>query len=900
MHRFCLLVCFFLLGLATAQEATQAPQGELAEIRIEGVSDPILESLIRVRLVSRPGVPVDEIDLEAEGNQVYNLGAFSEVSLSIEPRPVGPVLFVRVKENPPIRDVALRGVQVFPRGEVLRVLEQQNLIEEGQIYNTIRAQEAVETLQAIYRQQGYPGTIPVRLEVRPAGEAPEGVEGIPEGEDEPPPVADVSEAEAVRLIYTVNESPPLEEITFQGATVLDEARLRELFRPLENAETLNLQTYAAVTQRVAEAYEERGFVGSGVDPQRTELEGGTLRVQLGEREIVSLDTTAIGVDPSQLSLEPGDLYNRDVLLEDVQRLAEGRSSDIRIEEQPVGEEGVRVVFASGPPDSAGPIERIRMEGNTVFTDAELRERLQLEVGETFTSALAQEDFLRLAEFYADAGYVLVPEPAFNFVDGTYVQRVREVKVAGYEVDLQTEDPRTEESVITRYLPEVGSVYNQEEVERGIQRINGLQIVQLGQIGDRISHILIPTQEPDEQIVRFIARELPSRTITPSAELTTEGGVSFGADLSVIDNNLFGRAHRASASLSARTSDIGFLVGGSLSYSIPWLYADFLDFQEVPTEVSGQIFSEVRTNQPLSAGGQTSVCPDGSQECAVEERVTIGEYTQRDTGVRFGIGRPIVENLSANLSVRFTNSSYYLEPPEAVCTPSEEDEANPDCSLPREQGLQYLPQSGFSSFIGTTLAYDTRDNPEFPREGYRFTVGGGVGFGTDFEVEGEQRGYVYEQLEVGARTYLAPFENPSHVFAFRFNAGHQFGAAYPESRLFIVGNTNNEATQIRGYGRDDVNPSRTYAVGTAEYRYDFGLSTAVTQTVVGIAFADLGYASSVTALEGYFTPLLPSVGVALQLNVGFGGGLALPPLRFDYGFSPANPTGVFGFRLGFNF
>jgi outer membrane protein insertion porin family len=890
-HLF-VLTCLLLptaWAQASAQSAPSATQtaeivGELAEVRVEGVSNPTTESLVRVRLVARPGTPVESLNLEAERNRVYNLGTFSEVSVSLEASGDGPVMVVRVRENPPIGAVELRGSQLRTEA-VLAALQQENLIEVGSPFNSARAQEAVETLQAIYRQAvGFPGTVPVTLTVLPMvpGEAPppEAEEG--EGEAAPASV-DFAEAEALRLIYTVDESPPLDTLTFAGATVLGESELRDLFRPLENATAFDLQLYTEAVQRVADAYEARGFRGSGVDAQRSELVGGTLRVQLVELTILSLDTTAIGVAPGELSLQPGDLFNYDALLADVRRLAEGGDRDIRLETQTTPEGGVRVTFTSEPPGTAGPITAVRLEGNTVLTDDELLEVLTLGVGDTFTSALAQEDFARLNERYAAAGYVLVPEPNFNFLDGTYVQRLREVRIAGYEVDLG-ESPRTNPEVITRYLPPVGSVYNQNAVQRGVLQISRLQIVQPTQIG------LLPTEDPSEQIVRFAARELPSRTLRPSAELTTEGGVAFGTDLSVSDTNLFGEAHRASASISARTSDLGFLVGGSLAYTVPWLYVDFLDFQEVATELSGEIFSEVVSNQPLTFEGGRRVCLGGG-ECPDEERVLIGEYTQRDSGFRFGVGRPVIPNLSASLTARFTRSDYALEPPAEVCAPGAITDT---CALPLEQARAFVPQAGFSSFVGSSLAYDTRDNPEFAREGYRLTLGGGVGFGNDFSVAGVQQGYTYQQLELGARTYVAPFENRNHVFAFRANAGHQFGAEYPESRLFVVGDTNNEATQIRGYRREDISPAQTYATATAEYRYDFGLATAVTQTVVGLAFVDLGYASSVGAA------LLPSAGVGLQINIGFGGGLAIPPLRLDYGFSPAHPTGVFGFRLGFNF
>lgn len=865
----------------------------LSDIRLEGIESSVLQSLVRVRLVARPGMPLKDIDLSAERNRIYNMGSFSQVSLSVLPSEAGPVLHVKAVENPPIDAVVLRGVNLFDkaqRQQIEQILAQQNLLSKGQVYNSTRAQEGVVTLQNIYRQVGFPGNIPITLDVKEKAQ---------------------KRSKALRVVYTVNEKPPVDEVKFSGSTVLDEGELSRIFAGVGNAEAFDLPSFVQAEQAVSERYKELGFRGSGVDAAATQLANGILDVRLRELKILSIDTSAIGIPASDLSLKPGDLYNYDTLLKDIARVAKGRQNDIRFETSPPVGDRIQVIFASGPPASAGPIRQIAIEGNTVFSDAELRLQLQLKVGQTFTSALAAEDFTRLQNYYAEEGYLLVPQVDFNFRNGTYIQRLKEVKIAGYQVDLGTPHPRTERAVITRYLPEVGTIYNQQTMERGIIEINQLQILQLGPVNNRLSHALIPTKNPQEQIVRFIAREMPTRTITPSAELSTEGGVSFLADIAVSDKNLWGQAHSVSASINTKTSDIGFLAGGSLSYNVPWLYVDFLDFKKMPTSVSGEIYSTATTNQPLTKDGRQRIHqnPAFTGKCAETDPnfadcALIGEYTQRDTGFRVGLGRLLIPNLTGNLSAKFTQSDYMMEPPKParVCKVGAAAKENENCYLPEAAGLAYLPQSGFSSYVGSSLAFDNRDNPQFARAGYRVNLSGGVGFGNDYETpEGVQQGYTYEQLETGARTYLTPFKNRSHIFAFRIDAGHQFGAAYPDSRLFIVGNTNNEATQIRGYRTEDIDPSKTYLTGSAEYRYDFGLSTPVTQTIVGIGFIDAGYASSVSYdPEIFASPMLLSAGVAVQLNIGFGGGLAIPPLRFDYGFSPKHPTGVFGFRLGFNF
>jgi outer membrane protein insertion porin family len=869
----CLIALFF--ALAHAQ-----PSGNLIEVRIEGVSETFRENLIRTTLSARVGTPVERVDLEAERNRILGIGTFSEVSLSIEDRGRGPILFVRVRENPPIAEIEIVGTQL-EREPLKNALNQANLLAPGTVYNTLRAQEGIRTLQDIYRQAvGFPFEVPVTLDVLPTT---------------------VDGEEAVTLRYTVTENVPLSEVVFEGSSVLSDEELSRIFAPLERADAFNFLQYQEAVTAVAEAYRERGFRQSGVDQARTELIDGSLQVRFRELRIVGIDATAVGIAPGELSLGVGDLYNYDVLLEDVRRLAAGRSSDIRIEELVTGAGDVRVRFVVGPPDSAGPVEGIEIEGNTVFSDEELEGLLILREGDTFTSELAREDFRRIRERYAREGYFIVDRPDFNYLDGTYLQRIQEVRIAGYDIVFEDEEARTEETVITRYLPPVGSVYNQPQVRRNLREVARLGVVELRGEGPTIPD---PSQ-PDQAIVTLVVREAQTRTFSPSLEYATDTGLQ--ASLSYSDTNFQGQAHNVGAEVTALTSDLGFQLGISLSYSIPWLYLDFLDFQEVPTSVSASIFSVVSTNQPLfDRQGSTRIGYPGLP-ATEENRVFIGEYTERNTGVSFTVGRPIFENTTARVSVRLGLNGYFLEPPRRPCEVEDGEVVNRNCELPEEFDElreSFLPQSGASGFVSSTVVYDNRDSFEFPREGLSASARVGFGFGTDFRnpETNEQQGYSYQQLEVGFKTYLllrdlAPaIDDPNHVFAFKLNAGHQFGGLYPTSRYFIVGDTPNEATQIRGYRRDDILPSRTYLTGSIEYRYDFGFDTIATETVIGILFVDVGYASSVPGFEDYRTPLLAGVGAGLQLNLGFGG-FALPPLRLDYGFSQRNPAGKLSFRLG---
>jgi outer membrane protein insertion porin family len=873
---FVLLIMMLGWGVAQTQAQSSEIRGNLAEVRIVGVSDPTQERIIRASISARPGIPAARVDLEAERNLILSIGSFSEVSLSIEDRGQGPVLFIQVRENPTIAEVVLEGLHPsFDRTQLLTILNDQHLLTPGLIYNTRRAQEAIATIQQIYRESaGFPFEPPVTLDVQPVDEGAE--RGTP-----------------VRLVYTVTENVPLTEVTFEGNTVLEDEVLENIFAPLERTGEFNIEQYIPAVQEVERAYSDRGFRQSGVNRAATHLEGGTLAVRFQEYRIASIDTTAVGISPQDLTLQVGDLFNYDVLLQDIRRLAAGRSSDIRID--PVFFEGrVRVIFRTGPPESAGPVEAIDIEGNTVFTDEQLRELLILSEADTFTSALAEEDFRRLQAHYADAGYALVNQPDFNYIDGTYVQRIQEVRIAAYDVTFEGEEERTDETVITRYLPDVGSVFNQEELRRGL-----LQVARLGAVQPLTFNLTaVDPNVPTEALVTIPVREAQTRTFTPQLTYATDTGLT--AAVSYGDTNFLGQAHSFNGEITAQSTPLGLKLGGSINYSIPWLYVDVLDFLEVPTSVSASLFSTVASGQQITDQGLPRVNFPGTNI-----PVFIGEYSQRDTGFGFSIGRPIFQNTTLRFSARFGYTAYYLEPPRlGVCDEEDLQKAQPDCMIPTEEAAAYLPQSGTSSFINTAVVYDDRDSIEYPRTGVAATGRLGLGFGSDFRnpETNEQQRYSYQQLEFGIKTYVMlqdifpDLDDPNHVLAFRINAGHQFGGLYPTSRYFVVGDTPNEATQIRGYRREDFAPSRTYVTSSVEYRYDFGLDTFATQTIIGIVFIDLGYASSVPGFADYGTALFGSAGLGMQLNLGFGG-FALPPIRLDYGFSQRSPSGRFSFRLG---
>ena len=868
-------------GAVGAQSAAVPDlRGPITEVRVEGTDT--YADIVRTLISARVGTPAERIDLEAERNRVYGLGTFASASVSLLDEEAGPVLRVRVEEHPPIGEIAFDGVRSVEASRLRQLLAREHLLESGRVYNAGRADEAARSIAQAYRSEGFPFEPVVTLETAAA-----------------PELADRDERAPLRVRYVVDEAATVERIEFAESSVLSERVLDEAFEPVLDAEdgAFEIGRYRAAVQSVGTAYAERGFRQSGIDLEATRLRDGVLRVAFRELRIGSIDTTPLGIDASELSLEPGDLFDYDTLLADVRRVAAGRSGDVRLVPLVSQSGTVRVTFELGPPDTAGEIEELRFEGNSVLSDEDLHELVTMEEGDTFTSTLAEEDFRRISQAYAEAGYLIANRPDYNWLDGTYVQRIVEFRVGEYDLAWGDAEPSVEPFVILRELPEPGEVLSLDALDDGLRKL-----VRDGAVRP-VDRQIVPREEgaEDEVVVRIVLERAQTGLFQPAATYSTSDG--FSANVAVSERNLWGRGHSVEAEIDARTSRLGFLLGGNVRYTVPWLYLDVGDFQQVPTSVSASLFSDVRSGQPLSDGGATRVAYPGADGGEANE-VPIGTYTRRDTGLSLTAGRPLGEDFRIRARARASVSQVAVEPRRGECVVEDGSVENPDdCSLPWNQAAEYAPIGGLSGFLGSDLTYDARDSAEFPREGIAGNASLGVGFGNDFAVDGERTGYAYLPVELGVKSYLTvadllpdEVEDRNHVLAARLNVGHQFGGAYPVSNRFVVGQTPNEATMVRGYRDSDFDLSRTYATAAFEYRYDFELSTIATQTVIAIAFADVAWASGVPGFEEYGAPVFASAGVGVQVNLGFSG-VQLPALRFDYGFSERNPTGVFAFRVG---
>ena len=796
----------------------------LSEIQING-ADPVITSLARVALPVSEGDNVEPQDLPKLQEAVMGVGYFRSVTMSLN----GSALVVELEPNPRLSKVEVVA-SALPPEALENPLRREFAISEGSIYNPVRAEAAAQRIGAIYASQGYPFTPNVKIETGNL------------------------DKERTDLRFVVEESAPLEEVVIEGVSLFSAEEVSTIAKPLRDSKNFTFPAYQAMVLELQSRYNEAGYTDTRIDPRNTRLEAGILTVQVQEPPRV----TAIDPGPltSAIQIPLAQPLNQQALLDEIERLSREASRVVEYRTEPV-EGGIKLVFSVSDVEY-GIIEEVRIVGAEALPAADLAEALRLQSGSIYSPALAEQDFRTLLETYQKAGYQLVPRPQYSFSDGVYTQQVSEIKIAGYQLNWNG-DHRTREQVILREMPAVGAVFSTNQIRSAIT-----DLLQLRLLAEPPQVFTAPGPTPEQVIVVMELREAPTTVVAPAVAWSSLDGWS--GQISVADENLFGLGHQGSLLFSFLENDAQDNLEVRASYAIPWVYANYGDFREVPTRVQLQVYTYPYANIPLKNEFDAN---------------TGWQYTERRTGVELGASRAFSAAIP-NLRIGTSLEGEWVQP-KLEGNPDEEDE-----ELPSEgEAVELLPDPYQSYVGGLSATYDTSKNRYFPTFGY--VAGARVQYGWQFPENSEA--LQFTPLSLTYKTYVALDSNRRHILALRGAAGTILGDP-PNSRLFFLGGSEPEISTLRGYRIREFSGSDLVG-GSAEYRYDFRLSSEPGKTnVYGILFYDVGSVwdsdQDPTVRSGY--------GLGVQLDLGLGS-ILLPAIRFDYGFSEERPEGVLHFRLG---
>lgn len=254
----------------------------ISELRIDGLKE-VDPQLVRNNLRLKPGDPYDAEIAHGDVVRLTNLGRFSTVVTSAEPRADGSILLIyTVTEQPTIRDVLFAGNKNAADQELLQMV----LLRPGDRVDSFLIDRGISQIKNAYEEKGF-YTTNVTIDQRRLDE-----EGI--------------------LLFQIREGPRprIRQIQFEGNThFLDEqlaSKIRsKTYIPIFRKGQLGREQLAFDAAVVKEFYFDRGYLDARVD--------GNAEIALHERDAV---VTFLVDEGRQYTVASIDVQGNDVFASD--------------------------------------------------------------------------------------------------------------------------------------------------------------------------------------------------------------------------------------------------------------------------------------------------------------------------------------------------------------------------------------------------------------------------------------------------------------------------------------------------------------------------------------------------------------------------------------------------------
>jgi len=497
------------------------------------------------------------------------------------------------------------------------------------------------------------------------------------------------------------------------------------------------------------------------------------------------------------------------------------------------------------------IEQIVFVGNTVITDAQLKETIFSKVGHIIAAEAIRRDVRRIEDYYSQEGYIAqIADVKVDELGGlTFIINeayIEDITIEGLK--------KTKEWVVRRQIrTQVGELFQQKRIADDINRI-----FNMGLFNDVKLDLHQGKEEPAKAVIPVIQIEEK-----PTGMVSIAGAYSelddFVAMISVAENNLRGRAERISLDTE---------LGGRTSYDFKF-YEPYLDSRDTALDLS--VFDTQRQRR-FVGGAAVSLAED--------------QFEERRTGATITLSRPMTDSERVSIGMRSEQvSSSFLQGTRnlgswvgTMAIPGPEPPPPGDTNDPLIVAAPLHPGGRVNSF---TLGWqrDSRDIVANPTSGSYQNV--------SLEMAGSLLGgeSTYQRYSLDRRRYFG-VRGHKDVIALRLMLGTTTGNI-PLFDSFTVGG----ARSLRGYTQDRFR-GESVALLNAEYRYSLSKSLTV------VAFMDAG-----DAFGGVFRTEVPGFDIGasdqnLDVHVGMGFGIRaitpMGPLRLDFGFGEDGSQTHFGF------
>lgn len=719
-----------------------APQTQVLveDVEIEGARR-FPRDTILYYIQTREGDIYNPAQLERDLKSLWAQNLFSDIEVLVrDGERGGKVVIFRVKENPIIRDLKFEGLKSVTESDVLtRFREKRVGVSKEEMWDPAKGQVAKRVLKDLLSEKGHPDAeITLRDEELSAA--------------------------AVGITFVVEEGPRVRvlRIDFEGNKIFSDDELR---RPMKNVKEAGFIT--RFTSR--DIYHPEAFRD---DLERVRFfvlaDHGYLEAQIGEPTV--------------------EMIKRDSFL------------PFRIPLVCPPNEGLRIVVQinEGRQFRFGKIE---IEGNTVFSDDQIKALIGIKTGDVVRSTVIQKGvYETLKDLYGRLGYIQMiarpdqelkddpQDPTKGIADFTItIEEGRQYTLHHLEFIGNT---NTRDKVLRReMLVAEGEIFDQSLWKFSLQRLNQLGFFEEIKEEDA-------TLKPDDRTglldIDLRVKEKGRNQIQFTGGASGIGGSFFGLEYST--NNLLGYGESLSFSLAAGNRQRFFL----FSFTEPYLFDRDISLG----------FSVFTRSLDFFGGGLGGVTAAGGLFGFTLSGDSL--FKEKSTGFSIFTSTPLTTITKRWLSLsRWTRVGLsYSYNSTSVEDPPVNRNANPDDDIP----VTFRQPDIRSSTIVPSLFYNSLQGTVFdPTGGQSLSLSVGLSgrfLGSDF-------GLVQPAIEY-KRFLSTPwkFRNQATVFGFRLLAGHlfPFGPRFETNSLSFVGGTpifsrfflGGEDT-IRGYDVRSISP-----------------------------------------------------------------------------------------------
>lgn len=592
-----------------------------------------------------------------------------------------------------------------------------------------------------------------------------------------------------RLTYIVTEKPIFDRLTYQGRKHLGKGAITQAMT-LKLKDPFNQAKLDADLARIQAKYAEKGYVNAQIKYELTRVEKeNTVEVKLiideGPRtRVEAVNITGLHEIPlkkllAKASNKPGKVYKPQNLQRDyVKMMLYGRNqgyAQFMMTEPKLDYNADKSLVSVSYDVTEGPkvdFGTTAFEGSTVFSDAELKEKVYYRTGKLYNQKDFEDTVSAIQEAYADKGYLQARvQPRYDVQNGLLnisfdiseggIFYIDNVDVSGYG--------KTKKYVFTRELSiHPGDLYDAAKIRR-----SQTKIMNLGFIND-VQVDLQPTADPQKVDLGFNVVEGRPGMFQAGLAMSSMDGL-YG-EVSVNHLNFLNRAQR----LSLRTMFGKEILDYTVSWYTPWIY-------EKPTSLGVDAFNTRRYRSFVTENQA---------------------YTEKRIGGRVKVGPRFNDDIyQLSFGYSFENVDIYDIDPKYMYAPG------------KKPG-EYIEKGKTNiSTFSADAAIDTRDNMWDPTRGWRNSLGVALAGGP---IGGDLDLWYFNARSIFNHTVLNVGGNYPIVFVL----SNKFGSVQPYWRTkyvppyekFFLGG----ADTVRGYERaGEIGPvygGDMYYVMNAELRF----------------------------------------------------------------------------------